>query len=216
MIRSSSILTLVVFLAVLSAPTLLQAEEFRVWGGKTDDFTDSQGRVWHGAQQEDQTWGGWIEKLPRTAEVQTLTADAQAQAEAAGYDVELFYAVSWAQFPDTVKYQFKTGDGVFDVTYLVGEHWSPNNRGFDIFIEDENVEPLYVTPGKDEIDIKTYSGIQVSDGTLDFNFAGNADTGAGDLNAMFSALEVVPSVSTDVDPKAKLTTTWGALKGSRQ
>ena len=32
--------------------------------------------------------GRWIEKLPRTAEVQTLTADAQAQAEAAGYDVE--------------------------------------------------------------------------------------------------------------------------------
>ena len=89
-----------------------------------------------------------IEKLPRTAEVQTLTADAQAQAEAAGYDVELFYAVSWAQFPDTVKYQFKTGDGTFDVTYLVGEHWSPNNRGFDIFIEEDNVEPLYVTPGQ--------------------------------------------------------------------
>ena len=216
MIRLGSILTVVVFLTVLTMPTLLPAEEFRVWGGKTDDFTDSQGRVWNGAQLEDQTWGGWIETLPRTAEVQNLTADAQAQAEAAGYDVELFYAVSWAQFPDTVKYQFKTGDGVFDVTYLVGEHWSPNNRGFDIFIEEENVEPLYVTPGADEIDIKTYPGIEVSDGTLDFNFAGNADTGAGDLNAMFSALEVVPSVSTDVDPKAKLATTWGALKGNRQ
>ena len=214
--RSFSVLMIVVFLAILAVPTLLPAEEFRVWGGKTDDFTDSKGRVWNGAQQEDQSWGGWIEKLPRIAEVQTLTADAQAQAEAAGYDVELFYAVSWAQFPDTVKYQFKTGDGVFDVTYLVGEHWSPNNRGFDIFIEEENVEPLYVTPGKDEIDIKMYSGIEVSDGTLDFNFAGNAETGAGDLNAMFSALEVVPSASTAVDPKAKLTTTWGVLKGNRQ
>ena len=211
-----SVLMVAVFLGVLALPTLLPAEEFRVWGGKADDFTDSQGRVWNGAQQEDQSWGGWIEKAPRTAEVQTLTADAQAQAEAAGYDVELFYSVSWAQFPDTVKYQLKTGDGVFDITYLVGEHWSPNNRGFDIFIEEENVEPLYVTPGKDEIDIKTYSGIEVSDGTLDFNFAGNAETGAGDLNAMFSALEVVPSVSTAVDPKAKLTTTWGALKGNRQ
>ena len=214
--RLLSVLTIVVFLGVLAVPALLSAEEFRVWGGKTDDFTDSQGRVWNGAQQENQAWGGWIEKLPRTAEVQTLTADAQAQAEAAGYDVELFYAVSWAQFPDTVKYQFKTGDGVFDVTYLVGEHWSPNNRGFDIFIEEENVEPLYVTPGSNEIDIKTYSGIEVSDGTLDFNFAGNAETGAGDLNAMFSALEVVPSVSTAVDPKAKLATTWGALKDTRQ
>ncbi len=216
MIRQLSVLTIVVFLSVLAVPTLLPAEEFRVKGGTADDFTDSQGRVWYGAQQEDQTWGGWIEKAPRVANVDNLTADAQAQAEAAGYDVELFYAVSWAQFPDTVKYQFKTGDGTFDVTYLVGEHWSPNNRGFDIFIEEENVEPLYVTPGQDEIDIKVYPNIQVSDGTLDFNFAGNADTGAGDLNAMFSALEVVPSLSTAVDAKAKLTTTWGALKGSRQ
>ncbi|MDE0469437.1 MAG: hypothetical protein OYL97_20490 [Candidatus Poribacteria bacterium] len=214
--RLLSVLTTVFFLAMFALPTLLSAEEFRVWGGKTDDYTDSEGRVWHGAQQENQSWGGWIEKAPRTAEVRTLTGDAQAQAEAAGYDVELFYAVSWAQFPDTVKYQFKTGDGAFDVTYLVGEHWSPNNRGFDIIIEDEIVEPLYVTPGKDEIDIKTYPGIQVNDGTLDFDFAGNAETGAGDLNAMFSALEVMPAVSTAVDPKQKLTTTWGALKSNRQ
>lgn len=211
-----TVLMLTLFLAVVAMPPLLTAEEFRVKGGTADDYTDSKGRVWNGAQQEDQAWGGWIEKLPRTAEVKTLTADAQAQAEAAGYDVELFYAVSWAQFPDTVKYQFKTGDGVFDVTYLVGEHWSPNNRGFDIFIEEENVEPLYVTPGKDEIDIKTYEAIEVSDGTLDLHFAGNAETGAGDLNAMFSALEVVPAVSTAVDAKGKLTTTWGALKSNRQ
>ena len=214
--RLFSVLTIVLLLSVFALPTLLPAEEFRVWGGKTDDFTDSQGRVWYGAQQENQSWGGWIEKAPRTAEVKTLTADAQAEAEAAGYDVDLFYAVSWAQFPDTVKYQFKTGNGTFDVTYLVGEHWSPENRGFDIFIEEENVEPLYVTPGKDEIDIKIYSGIEVSDGALDLNFAGNADTGAGDLNAMFSALEVVPAVSTAVDPKQKVTTTWGALKDDRQ
>ena len=211
-----SVFALTVFLAVVAMPSLLSAQEFRVKGGTADDFTDSQGRVWNGAQQEDQAWGGWIEKLPRTAEVTTLTADAQAQAEAAGYDVELFYAVSWAQFPDTVKYQFKTGDGVFDVTYLVGEHWSPNDRGFDIFIEEENVEPLYVTPGKDEIDIKTYASIEVSDGTLDLHFAGNAETGAGDLNAMFSALEVVPAVSTAVDAKAKLATTWGVLKDNRR
>ncbi len=214
--RFFSVLTIVLLLSVFALPTLLAAEEFRVWGGKTDDFTDSQGRVWKGAQQADQSWGGWTEKEPRVAEVKELTDDAQAQAEEAGYDVDLFYAVSWAQFPDTVKYQFKTGDGTFDVTYLVGEHWSPENRGFDIFIEEENVEPLYVTPGRHEIDIKIYSGIEVSDGTLDLNLAGNADTGAGDLNAMFSALEVVPAVSTAVDPKQKVTTTWGALKADRQ
>lgn len=213
--RVLSVLTVAIFLGILTVPAVLVAEEFRVKGGTADDFTDSQGRVWHGAQQENQAWGGWIEKEPRTAEVATLTADAQAQAADAGYDVELFYAVSWAQFPDTIKYQFKTGDGVFDVTYLVGEHWSPNNRGFDIFIEEENVEPLYVTPGKDEIDIKIYSGIEVSDGTLDLHFAGNEETGAGDLNAMFSALEVVAADTTAVDPQAKLAVTWGALKDIR-
>lgn len=211
-----TLLTLMIVFAAVSVPVVLAQDAFRVKGGTADDFTDSQGRVWNGAQQEDQGWGGWIEKEPRTAEVLNLTADAQAQAEEAGYDVELFYAVSWAQFPDTVKYQFKTGDGTFDVTYLVGEHWSPNNRGFDIIIEGEVVEALYVTPGQDEIDIKTYAGIEVSDGTLDFDFAGNEETGAGDLNAMFSALEVLPAVSTAVDAKAKLATTWGALKGNRQ
>lgn len=211
-----TLLTLMIVFAAVSVPVVLAQDAFRVKGGTADDFTDSQGRVWNGAQQEDQGWGGWIEKEPRTAEVTNLTADAQAQAEEAGYDVELFYAVSWAQFPDTVKYQFKTGDGTFDVTYLVGEHWSPNNRGFDIIIEGEVVEALYVTPGQDEIDIKTYAGIEVSDGTLDFDFAGNEETGAGDLNAMFSALEVLPAVSTAVDAQAKLATTWGALKGNRQ
>lgn len=211
-----SILTLTIFLAVFAVPCLLSAEEYRVRGGKVDDFTDSKGRVWRGAQQADQAWGGWIEAAPRTAEVANLTDEAKAQAQEAGYDIELFYAVSWAQYPATVKYQFKTGNGSFDVTYLVGEHWSPNNRGFDIIIEDEIVEPLYVTPGKDEIDIKKYEAIEVTDGTLDFNFAGNPETGASDRNAMFSALEAVPSVSTAVDAKAKLTTTWGALKNNRQ
>lgn len=210
-----SILTLIFFMAVFSVPCLLSAEEYRARGGKADDFTDSQGRVWRGAQQADQAWGGWIDMLPNVAEVATLTTQAQAQAEEAGYDVELFYAVSWAAFPNTVKYQFKTGNGQFDATYMVGEHWSPNNRGFDIIIEDVVVEPLYVTPGSNEIDIKRYEGIEVADGTLDFHFAGNAETGASDLNAMFSALEVVESVSTAVDAKAKLATTWGELKKNR-
>ena len=93
---------------------------------------------------------------------------------------------------------------MFDVTYLVGEHWVPNNRGFDIIIEDEIVEPLYVTPGLHEIDIKTYQGIEVTDGTLDIQFAGNSETGVDDLNAMFSALEIVPAVlepTTPIDPE---------------
>ncbi|MDE0317657.1 MAG: hypothetical protein OXM61_22495 [Candidatus Poribacteria bacterium] len=209
------ILLCVVFVAGLVLDGMPAKKEIRVWGGKNVDFKDSDGRVWHGGQLEKQDWGGWIEKLPRTAEVRTLTADAKKLAKEEGYDEDLFYAVSWAAFPDVVKVDLKTGKGIFDVTYLVGEHWSPNNRGFDIIIEEETVEPLYVTPGKDEIDIKRYEGIEVKDTVMSLVFAGNAKTGKGDLNAMFSGIEVVPS-QLAVDPKQKVTTTWGALKGQRQ
>ncbi|MDE0019161.1 MAG: hypothetical protein OXU51_23470 [Candidatus Poribacteria bacterium] len=211
-------LFLIVMLAVFVAVTLVHdarsAEEIRVWGGKVEDFKDSKGRIWHGGQNEKEAWGGWVEKLPRVAEVQNLTKDAEKLAKAEGYDKELFYAVSWAQFPDVVKMELKTGKGMFDVTYLVGEHWSPNNRGFDIIIEDEIVELEYVTPGKDEIDIKRYPGIEVKDQVMNLEFAGNRDTGAGDLNAMFSGIEVIPALA--VDPQQKVTTTWGALKSERQ
>ena len=208
------VVLLTVFVAVMIVHDAQPAEEIRVWGGKMDDFKDSKGRIWHGGQNEKKAWGGWVEKLPRIAEVQVLTKDAQKLAKAEGYDEEIFYAVSWAQFPDVVKMELKTGKGIFDVTYLVGEHWSPNNRGFDIIIEDEIVEEEYVTPGQNEIDIKRYEGIEVKDKVMSFEFAGNPKTGAGDLNAMFSGIEVISALP--VDPKQKLATTWGALKGERQ
>lgn len=207
-----------VLIAVYAAVTIVHdagsAEEIRVWGGKLEDFKDSDGRIWHGGQNEKEKWGGWIDLQPRIAEVRNLTKDAQKLAKKEGYDEELFYAVSWAKFPDVVKVDLNTGKGTFNVTYLVGEHWSPNNRGFDIIIEEEIVEPLYVTPGKDEIDIKRYEGIEVTDKVMSLEFAGNNKTGKGDLNAMFSAIEVIPALA--VDPKQKLATTWGALKGNRQ
>ena len=206
-----------VLLAAYFAVTIIHdagsAEEIRVWGGKMDDFKDSEGRIWHGGQNEKEAWGGWVEKLPRTAEVVALTKEAEKLAKAEGYDKELFYAVSWAQFPDVVKMELNTGKGMFTVTYLVGEHWSPNNRGFDIIIEDEIVEEEYVTPGQNEIDIIRYEGIEVTDKVMSFEFAGNPKTGAGDLNAMFSGIEVIPALA--VDPKQKLATTWGTLKGER-
>ena len=213
-LHSFFIVLLAVFVAVTLVYDARSAEEIRVWGGKVDDFKDSDGRVWHGGQNEKEAWGGWIEKLPRVAEVQALTKDAEKLAEKEGYDVDLFYAVSWAQFPDTVKMDLNTGKGMFNVTYLVGEHWSPNNRGFDIIIEDEIVEEEYVTPGNNEIDILRYEGIEVKDKVMSLEFAGNPDTGAGDLNAMFSGIEVIPALA--VDPKQKVTTTWGALKAERQ
>ena len=211
-------LFLLVILAVFVAVTIVHdaqpAEEIRVWGGKVDDFKDSKGRIWHGGQNEKEAWGGWVEKLPLVAEVVALTKDAEKLAKAEGYDNEIFYAVSWAAFPDTVKMELKTGKGMFDVTYLVGEHWSPNNRGYDIIIEDEIVEEEYVTPGNNEIDIKRYPGIEVKDQVMSLEFAGNPDTGAGDLNAMFSGIEVIPALA--VDPQQKVTTTWGTLKSERQ
>ena len=210
-------LLLIVMLTTFAMVTIIYdaqpAEEIRVWGGKVEDFKDSDGRVWHGGQNEKKDWGGWIEKLPRVAEVRNLTKDAEKLAKKEGYDTDLFYAVSWAAFPDTVKMDLNTGKGIFNVTYLVGEHWSPNNRGFDIIIEDEIVEEEYVTPGKDEIDIKRYEGIEVKDKVMSLEFAGNPKTGAGDLNAMFSGIEVIPALA--VDPKQKLATTWGMLKSKR-
>ena len=202
-----------VYVAMAIVHGAASAEEIRVWGGKLEDFKDSDGRVWHGGQNEKKDWGGWVEKLPCTAEVVALTKDAEKLAKAEGYDKELFYAVSWAQFPDVVKMDLNTGKGMFTVTYLVGEHWSPNNRGFDIIIEDEIVEEEYVTPGQNEIDIIRYEGIEVKDKVMSLEFAGNPKTGAGDLNAMFSGIEVIPVLA--VDPKQKLATTWGALKGAR-
>jgi hypothetical protein len=211
-------LFLIVLLAAFVAVTIVydvqSAEEIRVWGGKVEDFKDSKGRIWHGGQNEKEGWGGWIDLQPRIAEVQNLTKDAQKLAKKEGYDEEIFYTVSWAKFPDVVKMDLKTGKGTFNVTYLVGEHWSPHNRGYDIIIEDEIVEEQYVTPGKDEIDIKLYEGIEVKDKVMSLEFAGNPKTGKGDLNAMFSGIEVIPALA--VDPKQKLATTWGALKGSRQ
>ena len=209
-----TLILLATFVVAVIVHDAVPAEEIRVWGGKLEDFKDSDGRIWHGGQNEKKAWGGWIEKLPRTAEVVQLTKDAEKLAKQEGYDKELFYAVSWAQFPDTVKMDLNTGKGTFNVTYLVGEHWSPNNRGFDIIIEDEIVEEEYVTPGNNEIDIKRYEGIVVKDKVMSLEFAGNPKTGAGDLNAMFSGIEVIPALA--VEPQQKLTTTWGVLKGERQ
>ena len=209
-----TLILLATFVVAVIVHDAVPAEEIRVWGGKLEDFKDSDGRIWHGGQNEKKAWGGWIEKLPRTAEVVQLTKDAEKLAKQEGYDKELFYAVCWAQFPDTVKMDLNTGKGTFNVTYLVGEHWSPNNRGFDIIIEDEIVEEEYVTPGNNEIDIKHYEGIVVKDKVMSLEFAGNPKTGAGDLNAMFSGIEVIPALA--VEPQQKLTTTWGALKGERQ
>ncbi|MDD9972802.1 MAG: hypothetical protein OXU27_02295, partial [Candidatus Poribacteria bacterium] len=66
-------LFLVILLTVFATGTMIHdassAEEIRVWGGKAQDFKDSKGRTWHGGQNEKKAWGGWIEKLPRTAEV---------------------------------------------------------------------------------------------------------------------------------------------------
>ncbi len=208
------IVLLTVFTAVTIIPHAQSAEEIRVWGGKVEDFKDSKGRIWHGGQNEKEAWGGWIDLQPRVAEVQNLTKDAQKLAKKEGYDEEIFYTVSWAKFPDVVKMDLKTGKGTFNVTYLVGEHWSPNNRGFDILIEDEIVEKEYVTPGKDEIEIIRYEGIEVKDKVMSLEFAGNPKTGKGDLNAMFSGIEVIPALP--VDPKQKLATTWGTLKSNRQ
>ena len=205
---------LFLFVVCIPSPVLAKMKEIRVWGGTAADHKDGKGRKWYGAQKDKQDWGGWVKQLPQTASAQgtPLTDDADKLRKKHGYDEELFFHVSWAANPATVKYEIKTGKGVFDVTYMVREHWSPNNRGYDIIIEGDIVEELYVTPGRSEIDIMTYEGIEVKDGELDFECIGNPKTGKGDLNPMFSALEIVPS-KLAVDAQKKLTTFWGYIKG---
>ena len=214
--RLPSLIVFGLFLSVfcVPSPVLAKMKEIRVWGGTAADHKDGKGRKWYGAQKDKQDWGGFVKLLPQTASAQgtPLTDDAEKLRKKHGYDEELFFHVSWAANPDTVKYEFKTGKGVFDVTYMVREHWSPNNRGYDIIIEGDVVEELYVTPGRSEIDIITYEGIEVKDGELDFECIGNPKTGKGDLNPMFSALEILPS-KLAVDAQKKLTTFWGYIKG---
>ncbi len=204
---------LVFFMLVFTA--FSKEKAWRIRGGINDSFKDSKGRVWEAGQTQYKAnnWGGWFKLQPKTALVANVTKEAGKKAKAAGYDNELFHSVCWAQFPQTVKLNLNTGNGKFQVTYMVGEHWSPNNRGYDIFIEEKNVQPLYVTPGKDEIDIKVYEDIEVKDKIMNFHFAGNAKTGKGDLNAMYSAIEVIPALS--VDPKKKLTSQWAIIKQNR-
>ena len=214
--RLPSLIVFGLFLLVfcVPSPVLAKMKEIRVWGGTAADHKDGKGRKWYGAQKDKQDWGGWVKLVPQTAaaSVKDLTAAAKKKADDAGYDHELFGAVSWAANPATVKYDLKTGNGLFNVTYMVREHWSPNNRGYDIIIEGDIVEKLYVTPGKGEIDIKEYKKIDVTDGSMEVELKGNAATKKGDLNPMFSALEVLGQAGTAVGSAGKLTATWGTIK----
>ncbi|HIN31902.1 TPA: hypothetical protein EYM82_23815 [Candidatus Poribacteria bacterium] len=74
------------------------------------------------------------------------------------------------------------------------------------------MEKLYVTPGKGEIDIKEYKNIDISDGSMEVELKGNAATKKGDLNPMFSALEVLGQSGTAVGSAGKLTAIWGTIK----
>jgi hypothetical protein len=49
---------------------------------------------------------------------------------------------------------------------------------------------------------------------MNFDFAGNPETGKGDLNAMFSGLEIVTSKYSVEPNDDKLTATWGKIKAS--
>lgn len=120
--RLPSLIVFGLFLLVfcVPSPVLAKMKEIRVWGGTAADHKDGKGRKWYGAQKDKQDWGGWVKQLPQTASAQgtPLTDDADKLRKKHGYDEELFFHVSWAANPATVKYEFKTGKGVFDVTYI--------------------------------------------------------------------------------------------------
>ncbi len=209
-----SVLVVCAFALIATGSVLGIDFPIRIIGNKEADYEDINGDIWFSAQTEYDagSWGGWITLLPNRAEVRTLTGDAEQQAIDAGFDPEIFYAVSWQAWENGVWMDVNTGNGNFDVTYLVGEHWSPENRGFNIVIEGNLAAEAYVTPGSNEIDILTFQGISVADEVMSLEFIGNPDTGAGDLNAMFSGLVIDLADGAAVEPTSKLTTSWGEIK----
>lgn len=185
----------------------------RIRGGAREEYEDSNGNIWYPAQKaySDDDWGGYVGNLPNTTIDQGPKNVVGNNTE---YDDEIFWAVSWQNHPGTVNIDVNTGNGTFTVVYLVGEHWSPNNRGFDIIIEDEVVKEGYVTPGQDEIDVFTFEEVKVEDKVMSFVFQGNPDTGAGDLNPMFSGL-VINAPEAVISSEDKLPSIWGSIKSSR-
>ena len=181
----------------------------RIRGGAREEYKDKKGNIWYPAQKaySRDDWGGWVGQLPNTTIDQGAKNVVGNKTE---YDDEIFWAVSWQNNPGTVNIDVNTGNGTFTVIYLVGEHWSPNNRGFDIIIEDKIVKEEYVTPGGGEIDVFTFEDIQISDKVMNFVFKGNPKTGKGDLNPMFSGLVI--DKAAPVDSSGKLATTWGQIR----
>ena len=100
---------LFLFVFCVPSPVLAKMKEIRVWGGTAADHKDKKGRKWYGAQKDKQDWGGFVKLLPKTASAQgtPLTDDADKLRKKHGYDEELFFHVSWAANPDTVKYEFR-------------------------------------------------------------------------------------------------------------
>lgn len=181
----------------------------RIRGGAREEYEDSNGDIWYPAQKpySEDDWGGYVETLPNTTIDQGPKNVIGNDTE---YDDEIFWAVSWQTFPGTVNIDVNTGNGTFIVVYLVGEHWSANNRGYNIIIEDEVLEEGYVTPGADEIDVLTFEDVKVNDKVMNFIFEGNQDTGKGDLNPMFSGLIIDKPAS--VDYSDKLAVIWTEIK----
>ena len=184
-------------------------EVIRIRGGANEPYEDTAGNIWEAAQEpyDANGWGGYVGQLPNT----TIGEGAKnVIGNDTEYDDEIFVAVSWQGHPGTVNIDVNTGNGTFAVIYLVGEHWSPNNRGYDIIIEDEIVAEEYVTPGRDEIDMLTFEDIQVTDEVMSFVFKGNPATGKGDLNPMFSGLVIEATAA--VESAGKLPVLWGEIK----
>lgn len=208
-----AIICLTVLTSILARDAFCIDFPIRIRGGAREEYEDSNGNIWYPAQKaySDDDWGGYVGNLPNT------TIDEGAKNVVGNdteYDDEIFMAVSWQTFPGTVNIDVNTGNGTFTVIYLVGEHWSPNNRGYNIIIEDEVLEEGYVTPGADEIDVLTFEGIEVNDSVMNFIFEGNPDTGAGDLNPMFSGL-VINAPEAVISSEDKLPSIWGSIKNSR-
>ena len=143
-----------------------------------------------------------------------MTKDAVKKAKNAGYDDELFHSVYWAQFPEMVKLALNTGNGKFQVTYMVGNIGSLIIVGSTSLSKKKMCSHSMSHPARMGSTSKSMMTLKLNkDKVTNFHFADNAETGKAGLSAMYCAIEVIPTLPAD--SRQKLASQWAKIKKNR-
>ncbi len=215
---NSAVLSLTLFLTTMLALLMIvqkadaQGEVvLRVIGGESQDYVDEDGNTWlDGDLQayDENGWGGYLGDAPPSTTAGQANDVVDNETE---YDDFLFKNVVHGLNERT--YGFNLESGEYTVTFLFSEHWSAT-RGFSVKIDGEYVLENYVTVGPDHTPVvERIEGVSVAGDYMEIYWESAPDTGAGDLNPIFSAIEII-QVRTPVNSISKLATTWGRVKNS--